>query len=151
MQRGVVAGVLHQMYRRAKASGISVVYDFDLPLSSLPLSDQHMVTLIGNLLSNGLDACEEWQQKEKKQAILTLQFYKRSGLFLLVCKNNSLQIPTNILDRLFQTYGITTKKGEHEGLGTKMIHDLVKDHQGFLDFVYRDQEFIIKIKIPAIR
>ena len=150
-ERGVVAGVLNQMYRRAKASGISVVYDFDLPLSSLPLSDQHMVTLIGNLLSNGLDACEEWQQKEKKQAILTLQFYKRSGLYLLICKNNSLPIPTNILDTLFQTYGITTKKGEHEGLGTKMIHDIVKDHQGFLDFVYKDQEFIVKIKIPAIR
>lgn len=150
-ERGIVAGVLHQMYRKGKASGISVVYDFDLPLSTLPFSDQHMVTLLGNLLSNSIDACEEWQEKQKKQPFITLQFYKRSGLYLLICKNNSLPISTSILDGLFQIYGKTTKKGEHEGLGTKLIHDIVKVNKGFLDFVYKDQEFTVKIKIPAIR
>jgi LytT family two-component system sensor histidine kinase NatK len=150
-ERGVVAGVLHQMYRRAQRSGISVVYDLDLPLSTLPVSDPNMVTLIGNLLSNSIDACEEWQKHYKQQAILTVQFYKRSGLYLLVCRNNSLPIPTPILDRLYQSYGHTTKGEGHEGLGTKMVKDVVCEHQGFLDFVYRDEEFTVKIKIPEIR
>ncbi|MEH7122598.1 GHKL domain-containing protein [Bacillus sp. JJ1773] len=150
-ERGVVAGVLHKLYRQAKASGIEVVYDFDLPLSTLPLSDQHVVALIGNLLTNSIDASSEWQRNHKEQACITLQFYKRSGLYLLICKNNSLPIPPNILDELFQTYGKTTKTGDHEGLGTKIIHDIVKDHQGFLDFVYKDQEFTVKIKLPAIQ
>ena len=101
-ERGVVAGVLHQVYRRAKACGIEVVYDFDLPLSTLPLSDQEMVTFVGNLLSNSLDACEEWQQQTEKQGIITLQFYKRSGLYIFICKNNSLPIPAEVLDQLFQ-------------------------------------------------
>jgi len=149
-ERGVVAGVLHKMYQQAKASGISMVYDFDLPLSTLPLSDQHMVELIGNLLSNSIDACEEWQKNQRKQAFVTLQFYKRSGLYLIICKNNSLPIPTNILDELYKSYGKTTKAGKHEGLGTKIIHDIVKDHEGFLDFVYKEQEFMVKIKIPSI-
>lgn len=150
-ERGSVAGILHQMYRRAQAAGISVVYDLDLPLSTLPLSDTHMVTLIGNLLSNSIDACEEWQNQHQQQALLTLQFYKRSGLYLLICKNNSLPIPTKILDELFQTYGKTTKSDGHEGLGTKIIQDIVNEHQGFLDFVFKEEEFIVKIKIPAIR
>lgn len=150
-ERGVVAGVLHQMYRRAQASGISVVYDLDLPLSTLPVSDPNMVTLIGNLLSNSIDACCEWQKHYEKQAVLTLQFYKRSGLYLLVCKNNSLPIPTPVLDKLYHFYGHTTKGEGHEGLGTKMVKDIVEGHQGFLDFVYRDEEFTVKIKIPAIR
>ena len=150
-ERGVVAGVLHQVYRKAKACGMEVVYDFDLPLSSLPLSDQEMVTLLGNLLSNSLDACEEWKKQTKKQALITLQFYKRSGLYLFICKNNSLPVPAEVLDQLFKTYGHTTKKGGHQGLGTKMIHEVVKEHQGFLDFVNKDQEFTVKIKIPAIR
>ena len=150
-ERGVVAGVLHQVYRRAKGSGIEVVYDFDLPLSTLPLSDQEMVTFVGNLLSNSLDACEEWQQQTKKQGIITLQFYKRSGLYIFICKNNSLPIPAEVLDQLFKTYGHTTKKGDHQGLGTKMIHEVVKKHGGFLDFIYKDQEFAVKTKIPAIR
>ncbi|WP_409972055.1 sensor histidine kinase [Bacillus sp. Bva_UNVM-123] len=149
-ERGIVAAVLHKMYRQAKDAGISIVYDFDMPLSTMPISDQNMVALIGNLLSNSIEACQEWQIKYKKQAIITLQFYKRSGLYLLICKNNSLPIPAAILDELFHTYGKTTKTGDHEGLGTKIIQDIVKDHQGFLDFIHKDEEFTVKIKIPAI-
>ncbi|MFJ5623085.1 sensor histidine kinase [Peribacillus loiseleuriae] len=150
-EKGMVAGILHQMYRRAQDAGISVVYDLDLPLSTLPLSDKEIVTLIGNLLSNSIDACEEWQSEHKKQALLSLQLYKRSGLYILICKNHSKPIPTSILDSLFETYGKTTKAGEHEGLGTKVIHDVIKEHHGFLDFVYKEDEFTVKIKIPAIR
>ncbi|WHY78176.1 GHKL domain-containing protein [Neobacillus sp. WH10] len=150
-EQGIVAGSLHQMYRRAKTAGIAVVYDFDLPLSTLPLPDTVMVKLLGNLLSNSIEASEDWQKEHKQQAVITLQFYKRSGLFLLICKNNSLSIPTPILDGLFQSYGKTTKTNGHEGLGTKIIKDIVNDHHGFLDFVYKDQEFTVKIKFPAIQ
>lgn len=150
-ERGVVAGILHQMYRRGKASGVSVVYDLDLPLSTLPIADQKMVGLLGNLLSNSLDACEEWQRERNTQATLTLQFSKRSGLYMLICKNNSLPVPANVLDSLFHSYGHTTKGGSHEGLGTKMIKDIVEENQGFLDFVYKNEEFTVKIKVPAIR
>ncbi|MFT4413939.1 sensor histidine kinase [Fredinandcohnia humi] len=150
-ERGVVAGVLHQMYRRAKKAGIEIVYDFDLPLSTLPLTDSKIVTLLGNILSNSIDACEEWQNERKQQAMITIQFYKRSGLHIIQCKNNSLPIPTNILDNLFQTFGHTTKANGHEGLGTKIIQDIVEGHSGFLDFVYKEQEFALKIKIPAIK
>ncbi|PWA09784.1 histidine kinase [Pueribacillus theae] len=150
-ERGIVAGVLHQMYGRAKASGIEVVYNLDLPLSTLPLPDAEIVKLIGNLLTNSIEASEEWQKKRKEQAKVSLQFYKRSGLFLLICKNNSLPIPTSVLDHLFQTYGKTTKGSRHEGLGTKIIKDIVDENSGFLDFVYKDEEFTVKIKFPAIQ
>lgn len=149
-ERGFVAGVLHQIYRQAKAAGISVVYDFELPISTLSLSDTEMVKLLGNLLSNSIDACENWQKEHNQQALITLQFYKRSGLYLLICKNNSSDIPTSILDGLFKTYGKTTKDGGHEGLGTRVIQEVVDNYQGFLDFVYKGQEFTIKIKFPAI-
>lgn len=150
-ERGIVAGVLHQMYQKAKSSEITIVYDFDIPLSSLPLSDRHMVTLLGNLLSNSIDASVTWQQETQQSALITAHFFKRSGLYIFTCKNNTLPIPKNILDELFQSYGNTTKSGEHEGLGTKMIHEIVQQHQGFLDFIYKNEEFSVKIKIPAIR
>jgi two-component system, LytTR family, sensor histidine kinase NatK len=150
-ERGSVAGILHQMYRKAKSIGIEVIYDLDVPLSTLPLSDKDIVTLIGNLLSNSIDACETWQNEREKQAHITLQFYKRSGLFLLVCKNESLPIPTPILDELYQSYGKTTKGEGHEGLGTKLIQEVVTNCQGYLDFVHKDEEFSVKIKIPAIK
>lgn len=150
-ERGTTAGILNHMYKRAQAAGVEVIYDLDLPLSTLPLSDKEMVVLLGNVLSNSIEACEEWQREHNMQAALTLQFYKRSGLYLLICKNNSLPIPARILDNLFNDYGLTTKEGNHEGLGTKMIHDTVKKHHGFLDYIYKNEEFTVKIKIPAIR
>ena len=150
-ERGTVAGVLHQMYQRAQASGIEVVYDLDLPLSTLPMTDKDIVILLGNLLSNSIDASEQWQQVNQKQALLSLQFYKRSGLYLLICKNKSVPVPAKVLDGLFERYGQTTKGTGHEGLGTKLIADVVSDHQGLLDFVHKDEEFSVKIKIPAFR
>ncbi|WP_223701179.1 sensor histidine kinase [Sutcliffiella deserti] len=150
-ERGVVAGILHQTYRKAQSSGISIVYDLDVPISSLPISDQNIVILLGNLLENSLDACEEWQNQKESQPILTLQCYKRSGLYLLVCKNSTPSIPTDLLDKLYKTYGHSTKSKDHQGLGTKVIMDIVEKHGGFLDFVYKNEEFMVKIKVPAIR
>lgn len=150
-ERGTVAGVLHQMYRRGQTAGIDVVYDLDIPLSTLPLPDKDIVILLGNLLSNSMDACEQWQQVSDEQAMLSLQFYKRSGLYLLICKNTSLPVPANILDGLFKRYGQTTKGIGHEGLGTKLIADVVSSHHGLLDYIHKDGTFTVKIKIPAIR
>ncbi|MFS0862617.1 sensor histidine kinase [Fredinandcohnia sp. 179-A 10B2 NHS] len=150
-ERGVVAGILHQMYRRAKDVGTEVIYDFDIPLSTLPLSDQQIVALIGNILSNAIDACEEWHKEYQEKPSLTFQFQKRSGLYILLCKNHTLPIPTHVLDELFHSYGQTTKSGKHEGLGTKIIKDIIDEANGFLDFICKDEEFTLKIKIPAIK
>lgn len=149
-ERGVVAGILYQIYRRAKALGIDVVYDLNIPLSTLPMSEKEIVIFIGNLLENAIDACEEWQKRTKKQANLILQFYKRSGLFLLTVSNHTCPIPNEILDELFVSAGKTTKGKGHEGLGTKIISDMVKKYDGYLDFEYYKEQFKVKIKIPAI-
>ncbi|WP_245613698.1 sensor histidine kinase [Alkalihalobacterium bogoriense] len=150
-ERGVVASLLHQTYRQAAKANVEIVYDFDVPISSLPLSDKNIVGLIGNLLSNSLDASIEWQKHYNKKALVTVQCYKRGGLYLLLCKNSTLPVPTPILDHLFETFGRTTKPGNHEGLGTKIISDIVKEHNGYLDFIYKNEEFTVKIKLPAIR
>lgn len=150
-ERGAVAGVLHSMYKMAQTHHIEIVYDFDLPLSTLPIADQEVVALIGNLLSNSIDASIAWQQEHNMSTQITIQFYKRSGLYILNCRNNTLPIPNHILDELYLAYGNTTKGKGHEGLGTKIIHDIVKEHLGLLDFTCKEGEFLVKIKIPAIR
>src|SRR5699024_7875611 len=76
-----------------------------------------------------IESCEEWQSHRKKQPLITVHFYKRSGIYILICKNNSLPIPATILDHLFVKYGKTTKAGKHKGLGTKIIDDIVKSQK----------------------
>ncbi|MGP7817014.1 sensor histidine kinase [Niallia sp. 01092] len=149
-EKGAVAGVLHSIYRQAKASGIEVAYDLDLPVSTLPMADKELVAMLSNLLTNGLEACLEWRQKYNKMPLLSLQFYKRSGIYILICRNDSLSIPVKILDELFNTYGLSTKSGANRGYGTKIIGNIVKQHHGFLDFVYKEEQFMVKIKFPAL-
>ena len=149
-EKGVVAGILHQMFRKGKEKRIQMTYHLDVPLSSLPLNDQDLVTLIGNVLANAVEAAESWQEAKSENAQVTLQFYKRSGVYILTCSNHCQTIPNSILDTMFEKYGQTTKQGEHEGMGTKIIADIVKRHQGHLDFTYKNKEFVLKIKIPAI-
>lgn len=150
-ERGVVAGILHHMYNRATSLNIDIVYDFDIPLSSLPLTNKEIVTLIGNILSNSIDACEEWQWVNNEKGIITFQFYKRGGLYILTCKNSTVTLPTEIVDHIFHSFGKTTKSGNHEGLGTKLIFDIVERYHGYLDYIHKDESFLLKIKIPAIR
>ncbi|WP_078556392.1 sensor histidine kinase [Bacillus alkalicellulosilyticus] len=150
-ERGSVAGILHSFYKKAKKESIDISFELDLPVSSLPLSDKDIVTLLGNILSNSIEAAKEWQTQRSEKAQISLQFFKRSGLFIMVCRNNTLPIPSDILDRLFESYGRTTKGGDHQGLGSKLIHTTVKAYNGILDFVYKEEEFMIKIKIPAFR
>ncbi|MFJ7639867.1 sensor histidine kinase [Peribacillus sp. NPDC097225] len=149
-EKGVVAGILHQMFRKAKEERIQMTYHFDVPLSSLPFYDQDLVALIGNVLANAVEAAKGWQEEKGGSAQVTLQFYKRSGVYILTCTNHCLTIPPSILDTMFEKYGQTTKDGEHEGMGTKIISDIVRKHQGHLDFTYKNEEFILKIKVPAI-
>lgn len=149
-EKGVIAGILNDMYRRARNLNMSPYFDLDVPISSLPMKDVDMVSLIGNLLSNAIDACEEWKDERGQTPNLALEFTKRSGLYILECRNSSLPIPPSILDQLYHSFGVTTKGEQHEGLGTKIIHDIIKSYNGFLDFTYKDEQFTVKIKIPAV-
>ncbi|WNS80431.1 GHKL domain-containing protein [Domibacillus sp. DTU_2020_1001157_1_SI_ALB_TIR_016] len=149
-ESGAVAGILHDMYRRAKQAGVEVVYDLDVPLSSLPLPDQEIVRLAGNLVANSIEASDEWQKKRGRHGSVVLQLSKRSGLFLLSCQNNCLPIPNEVVDHLFTKSGISTKGEEHAGLGTKIIREAVRAACGYLDFIHKEETFTVKIKIPAI-
>ena len=149
-ERGTVAGILHQSYREGKNKGIEIMYDLGSPISSLPLSDRDLTALIGNILDNALEASADWQEKNGNQAHVTLQTTKRSGLFILTCKNYTLPLPNDVLDHLFTKQSRTTKSGDHEGLGTQIIAQIVRKHAGYLDFVYKKQTFTLQIKVPAI-
>lgn len=149
-ERGTIAGILHHNYQFGKDKGIEITYDLESAISNLPLSDRDLSVLIGNILENAIEASEEWQQSTGKKAHITLQTYKRSGLFILNCKNNTLPIPNEVLDHLYTKQAKSTKSGDHEGLGTSIIADTVKKCNGHLDFIYKAETFTLHIKLPAI-
>jgi two-component system, LytTR family, sensor histidine kinase NatK len=149
-ENGPVAGVLHHMQKKASAEGISIHYDLELPLSSLPMKDADIAALAGNILSNSIEAAAAYKASGFEDAYARLQFYKRSGLMILTCSNSTLPVPQPIIDSLFERFGMSNKEGEHEGLGTKIIKDIVLSYNGCLDYTHKGRSFEIKIKIPHI-
>lgn len=148
-ENGAVAAILHDLYKQARQQNIAINYHFETPFSQLPLSDQALVTLLGNMLENALDACSAWQHQNDTQGFVDLSLHKQSGLYVIECKNSSLALPHKIADSLFITSGISIKEG-HEGLGTSIIQEIIKQHQGYLDFTYERGIFALKIKLPNI-
>lgn len=150
-EAGHMAAQLLQCLHRAQQHNITVKYDLEIPLSELPLATLDQSKLIGNLLSNSLDAAEEFSKQGKEEgAYITLNTAVRSGLYIIEISNSTLPLEKEMLDSLFRSYGHTTKQGEHQGLGTYIIHKLVTTHHGKLDFVYKKKTMTIKIKLPIL-
>ncbi len=148
-EQGAVASALHSNYKAAREKDIAINYQLEVPISSIPIPPHKLVELIGNILENAVDACDEWQQESKEQGFIELNLRKRSGLYILSCKNSTRPLPKSLADQLFTTAGLTTKE-EHVGLGTMIIQQIIKDHDGFLDFIAEKNTFSITCKIPSI-
>nr|WP_162357098.1 GHKL domain-containing protein [Metabacillus mangrovi] len=146
---GAAAGILHDAYERASRLGVKITYAFDLPVSSLPISPFDLVGLLGNILSNAVEACEEFLESGNSSASLTMKFEKKSGVYILVCENTCVKPPNDVLDVLFEKAGRSTKG--QEGLGTKVIADIVRKNAGFLDFACKENRFSLKVKFPAVK
>lgn len=147
-ENGAVAGLLHKYSQRANQSGIQLAYYLDAPISSLPLPNHEIITLVGNILENSMDASEKWQTTHKEKATVQLSLTKKAGLYILTCENDTLPLPTKVVDHLFEHSGLSTKNTD--GLGTLIIKDTVNAHNGYLDFIHKNEKFFLKIKLPAV-
>lgn len=147
-EQGAVASVLHSNYKKAKEKGIAINYHLEVPLSRLPIPIDEIVELVGNILENAIDACEQWQKEQKEQGVMELSLRKRSGLYILTCENNTIPLPASIADQLFAVSGLTTKEN-HAGLGTTIIRQIIEKHNGFFDFIAEKNTFLLTCKIPS--
>ncbi|GLF92092.1 sensor histidine kinase NatK [Bacillus safensis] len=146
-ENAYLASTLHSFFQRAEKEGIALSLDLQAPFSSLPYSKADQVSFTGNLLDNALDAAIEAKQAGKEGSI-SMTTSIRSGLFLIHCENSTKGMEKHVLDHLFKTFGRSTKGGDHQGMGTYIIHQLVEKTDGTLDFTYRSPNLRIVIKIP---
>ncbi|MDV3451314.1 GHKL domain-containing protein [Bacillus safensis] len=146
-ENAYLASTLHSFLERAEKEDIALSLDLQAPFSSLPFSKADQVSFTGNLLDNALDAAIEAKQAGKEGSI-SVTTSIRSGLFLIHCENSTKGMKKHVLDHLFKTFGRSTKGGDHQGMGTYIIQQLVEKADGTLDFTYRSPNLRLVIKIP---
>lgn len=108
-------------------------------LSDLRMSDEDIVIILSNLLSNAMEACEKCDKK-----IIKLKFVKDDGNIVVSVKN------TFCGTILCQNGEIATTKedsAEH-GIGIKNIIHAVNKYSGSYTIKYDQEEFYFSILIP---
>lgn len=106
----------------------------------LPLEDSVMTVVLGNALSNALEACEK--QKEPPREIHVQIRYLQENVILVV-ENSCLSQPQ------FEDGVPVSERGAEHGFGTRSIARICQDAGGRCRFAWKDGVFRVELLIPA--
>ncbi len=106
-----------------------------LPNSSLPhhskyLSSDELVTLIGNLMENAIEAINAGKQESPRNLVLQIT-EDWEGLLVMVSDTGE-GIPAHLQERIY-THGFSTKAPEGRGVGMGIIRSIVNRHRGSIE------------------
>ena len=100
-----------------------------LPKHSKYLSTHDLITVIGNLLENAIEAVKLQSGEESS---IVLQITEDENGLLIVVSDTGCGIPADILERIYEP-GFSTKAQEGRGMGMFLIKDLVDRRGGSVE------------------
>lgn len=122
----------------ASKNNITVNYKAAVP-DKLSVTDVHLCAIVGNLLDNAIEACEQ-VVPEKRFLRVYIGVFKQQ---LYISVSNS----TNASRRRKLSELVSYKQGEH-GLGLKRIDRIVKLYDGFVNRKNEPGIFATEVMLP---
>lgn len=121
----VMAGFLLSKVNHAKEQGveIDILTDPCLPESNNAHTAHELITIVGNLLENALDAMHG-----QIDGLIVLHFTWADDALLLEVSNNGPLIAADVAQKIFEQ-GFSTK-GIHRGMGLYLVKQSVENMQG---------------------
>ncbi|MDE7028724.1 MAG: GHKL domain-containing protein [Lachnospiraceae bacterium] len=122
----VVNIILKQKYQTARDKNIPMTFVIN-DLSGLTMPEEHLVTLLANLLDNALEACERLRA-EQPSASVVIQFKMvLEENQLIVSVRNPVSRPVPIKNNT-----VVTSKNDsaHHGIGLSNVDFVVRTHNG---------------------
>jgi len=122
-----IQGLLLGKFSRAKELGVALTIDEDSKLIDFMsgFSSGDMVTIIGNLLDNAMEACFECAHKDVH---ITLIGHKHH---LYIEVQDSGKGITGLPNRIFD-YGFSTKQKDGHGIGLALVKQIVESNNGII-------------------
>ncbi len=106
---------------------------------NLPVEDVDLCVILGNLLDNALEACEQIPQDARFLRV----YLAVNGRQLYLSIQNSAKEELNFNERNY----ITQKRGSH-GFGMKRVSAVVKKYDGFLNLANEPGIFAAEVTLP---
>jgi two-component system, NtrC family, sensor kinase len=153
----------HRLKAKADFPDIKVIKRYgDVPLVECFPGQLNQVFM--NVLANGIDALEEWQEAERREQReevstfapqITIWTETQGDRALIHIADNGPGIPEAIQQRLFDPFFTTKPVGKGTGLGMSISYQIVVEkHGGALrchSVLTQGTEFIIEIPTCAVR
>lgn len=131
IKQPAIGGLLLGKSGRCKELGIEFNISKDSFLSSLGQVDSDaLVTIIGNLIENSMQAVLE---KKQDKRIIEFCIYDKLGKIYIKVKDNGVGISKENQTLLFKK-GFTTKKDKNGGYGLVLIKKIIDSYSGELFF-----------------
>lgn len=142
-----VDGLLAVKGSEANEKGISLDVNFMTPLSALSFSGTDLVSILGNLIDNAMEALLTVPEKSGKNIFITSRM--QNNMLTLSIANSGPEIPEKIMDRLFEN-GVTTKREKQEhGFGLSIVKQLVEKNGGSVHASSTREETVFKVQFPV--
>lgn len=124
----------------AKHKGIRLDATAIAPVT-LPIQNVDLAVIIGNLLSNAIDATtNQLQQNTKSNPFIRL--------YIAPMTNNLYISITNTMDKNPQKNFMSIKAPNRQGYGIRRIDETVQKYQGFVNRQWEEGVFVTEITLP---
>jgi uncharacterized membrane protein YuzA (DUF378 family) len=121
-----------------------IAFDFDeYPLQSLPISEQNLCMLLGNLLDNAIEGVQRLPDYNLSRHI-HLTFAKVWDVFFIVCINDANPLSIYQKGDIFQS---SKTHPELHGFGIENMRRIVEEAGGTIDFQSEHGKFTVSITL----
>ena len=93
----------------------------------------HLGQVIMNLLSNGIDAAEEFVRPDEASPEVILGFTRSSDHLNVWIQDNGPGVPEELREKIFAPFFTTKPSGKGTGLGMPIIMKIVSEHEGRIE------------------
>lgn len=107
---------------------LTILGNSHLPKHSQYLSTNDLITVVGNLLENAIEALKV----QGDESNIVLQITEDENGLLIVVSDTGCGIPSDVLEHIYEP-GFSTKAQEGRGMGMFLIRDAVDRHDGSIE------------------
>ena len=107
---------------------LTILGNSHLPKHSQYLSTNDLITVVGNLLENAIEALKV----QGDESDIVLQITEDETGLLIVVSDTGCGIPPDVLEHIYEP-GFSTKAQEGRGMGMFLIRDAVDRHDGSIE------------------
>jgi nitrogen-specific signal transduction histidine kinase len=134
---------------KASAMGIQLLMELNPKVPELKMDPTGMSRMLGNLIWNALQACQEDEEKRKHMVFVRVDFYDNYHFFFEV-EDNAQGMDKEIQDNLFMEF-FSSKGDSGTGLGLMVVERIVNNHKGKIEVLTKKQKgslFRVIFRLP---